>query len=444
MILEATRSNTTSGSGSGNFSFFLGKKHVVGIAGSVESRSNFFENKDMSLMIGTAELLTCLPLTKGDVERFGAFFVKSMATLLKRDNFVRNLHLLTGDARRMCENLMAAEVVNEAGWRIMNPFDEEVAENTALGDYTLRVFHDLEQRNSTVKVYLPWFPAPGHYLRMWDGFRLYRVFQRILKQRLKAGLKCNDAFQTLIDSGAGVKDITGFVINALFGGQVNTGVNAAWLPIFLAITPEWKARAVAEVDQVISRYRSSAGQKPSDVLDTLSIDVWQNEFPLLVDCCLRESVRLTIRGAAVRKNETGVDVVLENFQGGDSTEVISDGSYATFLLSLVHFNPDIYPEPTRFDPGRYTSERAEDKRLPYSFLGWGAGRHPCLGTRFAKLEITLIMAYLFALFEFELAKDACGGPATNGPPLQTHNAHFASRPVEPVYLRFKPRPGAFD
>lgn len=65
------------------------------------------------------------------------------------------------------------------------------------------------------------------------------------------------------------------------------------------------------------------------------------------------------------------------------------------------------------------------------------------GNRFAKLEITLIMAYLLALSEFDLARGACGGPTKDGTPLQTHNAHFASRPTEPVFLDYKPRAETF-
>lgn len=82
-----------------------------------------------------AELLNFLPLTKGDVERFGAFFVKSMANLLKLDNFMRNLCLLTGDARRMCKDLMAANVVNEGGWRVINPFDGTHASILSFSDF---------------------------------------------------------------------------------------------------------------------------------------------------------------------------------------------------------------------------------------------------------------------------------------------------------------------
>jgi hypothetical protein len=29
------------------------------------------------------------------------------------------------------------------------------------------------------------------------------------------------------------------------------------------------------------------------------------------------------------------------------------------------------------DPSRYLPERAEDKKTPYAWVGWGAGRHPC-------------------------------------------------------------------
>ncbi|KUI69915.1 Obtusifoliol 14-alpha demethylase [Cytospora mali] len=406
----------------------------------------------------TAELLTGLPLTKGDVERFGGFFIKSMTALLRHDNFVRNLHLLTRDARVMCEELLVADVVpGNPEWRVMNPFNvlyrlvyqmtmrtvgaEEVADNRALGDYTLAVFQDLEKRNSTAKVYLPWLPSPAHYLRMWDGFRLYRVFSRIIKERQSKGTAYHDSFQYLIDSGASVKDITGFEINSLFGGQINTGINAAWLPIFLSVTPQWKARVVAEVDGVISRHRTSPDQKVADVLEALSLDIWQTEFPLLVDMCLRESIRLTIRGSPMRKNVTDADVALDSHS--EAAEVIPVGAYATYLLDLVHFNSDIYSDPLRFDPGRYEPDRAEDKKVPHAFLGWGSGRHPCLGTRFAKLEITLIMAHFFAFFEFELAADANATPTAKAPPLPNRNLHAVSRPEQPVYMRYKPRPGAF-
>ncbi|OTA91522.1 hypothetical protein M434DRAFT_13123 [Hypoxylon sp. CO27-5] len=485
MWLEAVAVRSREGSKTGNFSFFLGKRHVIGLGTSAEARTNFFDNRKMSLMQGTAELLTGLPLTQDDVDRFGKFFVNSMATMLSRDNFVRNLHLLTSDAREMCVGLLGKDLARRKNrgwegrekssddqWRVMNPFDElyrlvyqmtirtvgadEVAKDHALGDYTLDVFQTLEHRASIAKVYIPWLPAPGHYLRIWDGYRLYRVFSRIVKERARTGARHQDSFQFLIDSGASIKDITGFVINALFGGQVNTGINAAWLPIFLALDPEWKSRSIAEVEEVISRHRTSPDQKPTDILGSLTLDSWQTDFPI-IDLCLRECIRLTILGCPIRKNTTGASVPI-NKQG----EIIPDGSYVAYLVDLVHFNPDIYTNPLKFDPARFEPPRSEDKKVPYAFLGWGVGRHPCckyslkflliswwtaaeiidteaVGMRFAKLELTIIMAYFFTLFDFELAADIHGTPTTTPPPRPDRNGHFATKPRQPVYLRYRPR-----
>lgn len=62
-----------------------------------------------------------------------------------------------------------------------------------------------------------------------------------------------------------------FVIDALFNGQVNTDMNAAWLLVFLSMTKDWKAKVVADIDGVISRHRKFPDQKPSAVLGTFSL-----------------------------------------------------------------------------------------------------------------------------------------------------------------------------
>lgn len=46
-------------------------------------------------------------------------------------------------------------------------------------------------------------------------------------------------------------------------------------------------------------------------------------------------------------------------------------------MNGTHQDPTIYKDPTRWDPGRYAEDRAEDRKKPYAYLGWGAGRHPC-------------------------------------------------------------------
>jgi hypothetical protein len=85
---------------------------------------------------------------------------------------------------------------------------DEIAEDSNLGTYTLDIFRSMEHRNSTVKVFVPWLPTLGHTLRMWDAFRLYLVFSRIVREHKRTGTVRRGTMQFLIDSGADVKDIT--------------------------------------------------------------------------------------------------------------------------------------------------------------------------------------------------------------------------------------------
>ena len=53
--------------------------------------------------------------------------------------------------------------------------------------------------------------------------------------------------------------------------------------------------------------------------------------------------------------------------------VVHNDGFLLYNMSDVHMNPDIYPDPTTFDPERYKPGREEDKREHYGYLGWGAG-----------------------------------------------------------------------
>lgn len=193
------------------------------------------------------------------------------------------------------------------------------------------------------------------------------------------------------------------------------------------------AKVRQEVDDVIARYRTSETQSPADVLDTLSINEWESEFKL-IDLSLRESIRLGQPGTAFRKNEKGTSIPI-----GNTGEIIPAGAYVTYMLDDLNVNPAVHPDPLTFDPARFQDARVDAlKGHPHSYLGWGSGRHPCLGMRFAKLEMPLANAYLVAMFDFELSnKD--GSPRTEPLPSINRNLNQMNRPNELVYLRYKPR-----
>ncbi|MGL6234790.1 MAG: cytochrome P450 [Segniliparus sp.] len=60
-----------------------------------------------------------------------------------------------------------------------------------------------------------------------------------------------------------------------------------------------------------------------------------------------------------------------------------------------HTDPEVWSNPRRFDPDRFSPERAEDKSHRCKWMPFGAGVHKCIGMHFAKLEVfTLYHALL--------------------------------------------------
>jgi cytochrome P450 len=61
---------------------------------------------------------------------------------------------------------------------------------------------------------------------------------------------------------------------------------------------------------------------------------------------------------------------------------------------LVHHDPDIYPDPFAFRPGRFLDR----KPGTYSWIPFGGGRRRCLGASFALLEMRVVLREAFRRF----------------------------------------------
>ncbi|RLU96731.1 cytochrome P450 [Streptomyces griseocarneus] len=67
------------------------------------------------------------------------------------------------------------------------------------------------------------------------------------------------------------------------------------------------------------------------------------------------------------------------------------GTEFFFSPYCLHRDPDVFPEPERFDPDRWLPERAgpEQRR---GFIPWGAGARKCIGDTFSLIEASLALA----------------------------------------------------
>ncbi len=82
---------------------------------------------------------------------------------------------------------------------------------------------------------------------------------------------------------------------------------------------------------------------------------------------------------------------------------------------VTHRHPDLWEDPERFDPLRFTPER-EAARHRYAWFPFGGGPRACIGQHFSMLESVLAAAVL--LRSYELTAVDRDVPLTAGITLQ--------------------------
>jgi retinoid hydroxylase len=97
--------------------------------------------------------------------------------------------------------------------------------------------------------------------------------------------------------------------------------------------------------------------------------------------------------------------------GGSFRVMIEDAEFGGFRIPKgwrvaigprsVHFDPELYPEPERFDPERWL----QGERPPFTYIPFGGGPRTCLGMHFAMLQMQIVLALLLREFAWELAAD---------------------------------------
>jgi cytochrome P450 len=423
----------------GNFSFHVGDKQVVALSGE-NTRKIFFDNKSLQFNEAYAAMIGGTPdVNTGSEEKesFSAYVNRNLLGLIKGPVLAKGLPQMLADVRQALDKVATKSETD--------PFDSiyrivfhltirtvgcvEIADDPVLREKTLGLYETLERTASAINVMYSWLPTPSKMLRMYAGTRLYMIVQKIIDARRREDRREDDPLQTLIDHGDSTIRIVAFVLNVLFAGILNSGVNAACIAMYIAADPHWCELVVDEVRSVADRYNADVTVPLRDRLMSVPFAAWETEFPV-IDACLRETIRLQLSGTFFRRNDTGASIPLDK----EAKEVIPHGAYATYPIGDTHYNPAIYANPDQWDPSRYSPERAEDKKQHHAFVGWGVSRHPCLGMKFAKLENNIIIAMFVAYFE-NLELLGQDGKVRDAPPCNRNNLS-TRRPDERVMLQY--------
>eukprot|EP00899_Mesostigma_viride_P025282 jgi/Mesvir1/5939/Mv00704-RA.1 len=267
----------------------------------------------------------------------------------------------------------------------------EVREN--MFEQVASYFHDLDLGMLPISVIAPYLPIEAHRRRDRARVAMSKLFAGVIKARRDKGVKEDDMLQTFMDArykdGRALTDdqVTGMLIAALFAGQHTSSITSTWTGLHLMASDRKFLNAVlAEQKELMAAHGPAIDFDILQKMDNLHRAVKEAirlnpPLIMLMRTCLKEFTII---------DKTGREVTIPK------NEILA--ASPTFMMSL----PECFSNPTKFDPDRFAPGREEDKASTFNYIGFGGGRHGCMGENFAYLQIKSIWSVLLRNFEFEL------------------------------------------
>lgn len=107
--------------------------------------------------------------------------------------------------------------------------------------------------------------------------------------------------------------------------------------------------------------------------------------------------------------------------------VIEKGTRVVIPADAIHHDPDIYPEPDKFDPERFVPDEIK-KRHAMTWLPFGEGPRNCIGQRFGKMETKIGLITLLRNFKFSVCE-------RTSIPIDIDKTHFMVGSKGGIYLK---------
>ena len=164
------------------------------------------------------------------------------------------------------------------------------------------------------------------------------------------------------------------LVTMLLAGHETTQIAMAWAMSWLHRNPDVLTKLAGELSSL---------EDSNEIL----------KHPYLTGVC-NESLRLnSVVSDIARKITEPIELV-------DTT--LPADTNISLAICLVHENPELYPEPFRFNPERWSERQFK----PHEFLPFGGGIRRCIGASLAMLEMKMTIATWVKEYEFMLPDDA--------------------------------------
>ena len=176
------------------------------------------------------------------------------------------------------------------------------------------------------------------------------------------------------------EDIVNHMIFLMMAAHDTSTSTATTMAYNLARHPDWQERCRDESDRL--------GDGP---LDIESLEKLES-----LDLVMNESIRI-VTPVQWAMRQTVRDTELLGYYIPQGTNVIA-------YPGMNHRLPEIWTDPLKFDPDRFTEPRNEHKKHRYAFTPFGGGAHKCIGMVFGQLEIKTILHRLLRRYRLELPR----------------------------------------
>lgn len=300
----------------------------------------------------------------------------------------------------------------------------EVREN--LFEDVSRLFAKMDAGISPLSVVAPNLPTPAHLARNEAHKEMIQLFSKVIRQRrarLKAegpnAKKGNDMLQKLMDamykpdlSDATSKlekgqitseefqriksaakprpipehEIAGMLIAALFAGQHTSSITISWTLMFLLDDARnggpWLDRVREELRSVEPAPGAFArGEVDHETVNKMSV----------MHACIKEALRMYPPLIILMRQVVRKPLEVEGYHVPIGHNVMVSNAVAQRL-------PEIFENPNKYNPARWLDFDIR-KYPPYSFIGFGAGIHTCMGESFAFMQLRTILAVMLSTFD---------------------------------------------
>ncbi|KAJ7685627.1 high nitrogen upregulated cytochrome P450 monooxygenase 2 [Mycena polygramma] len=279
---------------------------------------------------------------------------------------------------------------------------------------------------STLSGQIPWiirtlhlFPQVGHVIQEFNDFG-----QGLAVKRMKNGAPkgTKDLWYHLADEACREKEKPTLEISAADGivaviaGSDTTASALSSFVWFVLSNPEHYTRLQQELDNVFVE-----GDDP--------LDVDKHDELHFLSACINETLRLhpPVPSSGIRQVHLGQSgrIVAGRF--------IPEGTSVYTPAYSLHHNPEYFSHPDQFIPDRWLPGSTLEKHDKSAFIPFSLGPANCVGQKFARREMLMLLSVLFKSFDLRFAD----GFDSEGWPRHIHDYFVTTR--GPMHLRLTRR-----